>query len=134
MIQGPVLFEKVETILLYDNNGNKTSIAEIRKEWNNQFQKYANTDNSITQLRLMKIRDKMTNKESLGLLANTRDEKTKAATELQEFKDGYRISNTSVICTNCSSELNPKMANGNWICSEGTDEENNCIRTVIAKN
>ena len=119
----------INEITLYDNDGNQISNSELMMKWNDEIKDYV--DNiQIKKIELLEVKDQTTNNKAFALIGFTQDTNTKVAVELINFKNGYKLSNTNVLCNSCSSSLNPILIDGVWSCQKDSEKQKNCTRTI----
>ena len=121
--------DNINEITLYENDGSQISNSELKMKWNDEIKDYI--DNiQIQKLELIEVKDQTTNNKTLTLIGFTQDPNSKVAVELKKFKNGYKLSNTNVLCTSCSSSLNPILNDGVWSCQKDSENQKNCTRTI----
>jgi hypothetical protein len=125
--------KNLESITFYDFFENKMSTADIKNQWNQRIQNDEQLNAEIQSLEIKNILDAGTKKEKLMLVAYTNKKSTKTATKLTRFRKGFKLSNLTVTCDNCSEDLNPGLSHGDWICFGGGIKNNSCTKTSILK-
>lgn len=104
------------SIALYNYENKQISIEEITRQWTERLQKDEDINVSVTKLEITKLTDLKSNKSVLVLLGHTNRITVKTATKLTKFKNGLKLSNHTVTCKNCESDLNIALENGDWSC------------------
>jgi len=114
---------ELNSIQLYDFNDETISIENLTKQWIKRIRVDEEINAKIESLEIINIVDKKTNKKTLVLLGTTNRKSVKTATKLTEFKNGLKLSDITVTCENCYSDLNIQLYNKNWSCMN--DENGN---------
>ena len=120
----------LNSIELYDINNLNISTAFITKHWNKRLQEDEDINAKIERLNIINLIDIKTNKKTLVLLGTTNQKSVKTATKLTAYKDGLKLSNITVTCTNCDSDLNLQLNNKDWSCISDDNKNNTCTKTV----
>ncbi|PCI10848.1 MAG: hypothetical protein COB73_02945 [Flavobacteriaceae bacterium] len=119
---------EIDSILLYDFNDKPISIESLTSQWNKRIQDNEEINAKIENLEIVSIIDNKTNKKILVLLGSTNRRSIKTATKLSKFKNGLKLSDITVTCKNCTSDLNIQLSNGNWNCVSDENENNLCTK------
>ena len=118
---------ELNSIQLYDFNDETISIENLTQQWNKRIQVDEKINAKIESLEIINIVDRVTNKKTLVLLGTTNRKSVKTATKLTEFKNGLKLSDITVTCKNCDSDLNIQLNNENWSCVSD-DNKNACTK------
>ena len=120
---------ELNSIQLYDFNDENISVENLTKQWNKRIQEDEKINAKIESLEIINLVDRKTNKKTLVLLGTTNRKSVKTATKLTEFKNGLKLSDITVTCKNCNSELNIQLNDKNWSCVGEDNENDACTKT-----
>jgi len=126
-------FSNLESISFYDFKGSEITMDQLKKEWNTTINPIIHEDirneQRVKDLYIKTIRDNSSNEDYLVLVASTSNINTYSGKVISSFKDGFKLSDTTVTCTNCGPEFQGELVDGEWICAnkgKGTDD---CMKT-----
>jgi hypothetical protein len=126
-------FSNLESISFYDFKGSEIHMDQLKKEWNTTINPIIIEDTryeqNVKELSIKTIRDNSSNEDYLALVASTSNINTYSGKIIRSFKDGFKLSDKTVICTNCGPEFQGELVDGEWICAnkgKGTDD---CMKT-----
>ncbi|OUS20141.1 hypothetical protein A9Q93_01690 [Nonlabens dokdonensis] len=125
-------YSDLESITFYNSEGNEVSMDNVKKEWNTNLSEV--TDSALLnppelkKLSVKIIRDNATNEDYLVLVASTSHKNAYSGKIISSFKDGFLLSDESVICVNCGTTFKGELVNGKWICAADDSNKDDCIK------
>lgn len=126
-------FSDLESIAFYNFEGNEVDMEQLKKDWNNTMNPSYLDDQlyeqQIKDIEIKTIRDNHTNEDYLVLVATTTNKNAFTGKVISSFKDGFRLSDKTVICTNCGPDFQGELVEGEWICANNGKSINDCIKT-----
>lgn len=126
-------FSNLESISFYDFKGNEVPMDQLKKEWNKTINPIIHEDTlyeqKVKELYIKVIRDNASNEDYLVLVASTSNINAYSGKVISSFKDGFKLSDKTVICTNCGPEFQGELVDGEWICANNGHSIEGCIKT-----
>lgn len=117
-------------ISFYTYDDQPTTIADIKVKW----RKMINDDNyalknKLGVLEIREVIDESTGDNVLALIALNNSQRIQTASILTKYKNGYKLSDRSVTCTDCGTDLQVVFKGENWVCKREDDSYTSCTRT-----
>lgn len=113
----------------YDNQ--PISLADIKIKW----RKMINDDddsplkNRLGKLEIREVIEESNGDNVLALLALNNSQRIQTASILTEYKNGYKLSDRSVTCADCGTDLQVVFKGENWVCKQEDHSYTSCTKT-----
>ncbi|MEN8817315.1 MAG: hypothetical protein ABF274_10680 [Nonlabens sp.] len=126
-------FSDLESIAFYDFKGNEVDMEQLKKDWNETMNPVLVDDvfyeQKVKEISIKTLRDNSSNEDYLVLVANTTKKNAFTGKVISSFKDGFQLSDKTVICTNCGPEFQGQLVDGEWICANNGESIDDCMKT-----
>lgn len=126
-------FSDLESISFYDFEGNEVDMEQLKNDWNETMNPVLIDgvvhEQKVKEISIKTIQDNSSNEDYLVLVANTTKKKAFTGKVISSFKDGFQLSDKTVICTNCGPEFQGELVDGEWICANNGDNIEDCMKT-----
>lgn len=120
----------VEKVHFYDKNGNTIQLSELYNILDNHLIEQ-NINGKIVKSEVKEFKHIKSNK--IVLIGYTNDRNLNIGAELTEFKNGFKLNNHFIICSNCNTlndEMNIDYKDEFLICKSNNNSD--CIKHSIA--
>jgi hypothetical protein len=126
-------YSDLESISFYNYKGELIDMEQLKKDWNatmnTSFVDDQLHEQTIKDIEIKTIQDSSSNEDYLVLVANTTKKNAFTGKVISTFKDGFKLSDKTVICTNCGTDFQGELVEGEWICANNGDSIQDCMKT-----
>lgn len=122
--------ENINEIQFYTYDDQPMKLSDIKKEW----RKMINTNDysfekGVGSFEIREIADKKNNSKVLALVALNSAQRIQTATIINKYKEGYQMSDRSVSCFDCGTDLQVEFNGENWVCTKENESYTACTKT-----
>lgn len=126
-------YSDLESISFYNYKGESIDMEQLKKDWNATMDPVLVDgvvyEQEVKEISIKTIQDSSSNEDYLVLVANTTKKNAFTGKVISSFKDGFQLSDKTVICTNCGPQFQGELVDGEWICANNGDSIEDCTKT-----